>query len=73
MLIKKIYIRPSKKDVWDLIKISPKPQQQNTNILFDHKVKKNQIAFEIISRINKKDLKNNFFNNIINIDNTKAM
>ena len=49
------------------------PQQQNANVLFDHKMKQNRIVIGIVGRIIREGLSNNLFNNIIDIDNLKEM
>lgn len=69
-LIKSILI---KKDVWDLIEIDSRPILKNVSILFDHKIKKDQIAITTTSRIIKEGFSYNFFNNVIDINDYKEI
>ena len=61
------------KDVWDLVEIGPRPLQQNASRLWDHKEKKDKITVGTASCIIRKGVSDDFFNNIINIDNPQAM
>lgn len=58
------------KDIWDLIKTSPKPAPVR---IWEQKIKKNRIAIGIVTQIIKEGISNNIFNNIIDITDPKEM
>lgn len=59
-----------KKDVWSLVETGPRP---NLAIIWEQKTKKNRIAIRTLTRIIKKGVNNDIFNNIINITDLKEM
>ena len=61
------------KDVWDLVETGSRPLQQNISKLWDYKEKEDRIAIETAGHIIKKDVSDNLFNNIIDINDLQAI